>query len=661
MTVSPTPSADETQTGPEPARSGRSRRRKLAKSLAAILAVVVVLLLVLAIRYLPYVEDARAVSATAQRISDQVRDVDAGAVDRTFIDRLQADVYDLRDRTARLAKLLREDPLVRAAGGLDAFRSPLADAGTLLEATDEVVAAADLGLEMGDRFVTLRESGGQGSMLAGMVELMATSGASVDEIDQRLTRAEATLARIGPDATGTIRRAADLMAGPIGKYGPLLDQYRQMDGIIPGILGWGEGRRYLVLAQNPAELRPTGGYTGTVGIVSFQDGDLVSQDFMDVYQLDLKPGIPFVQPPPGLQEHLLGDASWQLADANWSPDFPTSAAQALDLYTLESGDDDVDGVIGLTTYAIDELLKVTGPIRVPDYDVTVAAGEVTLTALSLTRGISTPDSDRKAFLDSLASTLMDRLYALPAARWTALFAAFEEITERRLMLTWFQDAEAQGLVAGSAIAGEVRQEPGDYLYVVEANVAPTSKYNLVVERRSQLSVNIDTAGTVTNELQLTWQNDGGKPGEPYESIRQYSTNIVGFYGAYVRVLTPARSELLEAEGQDRSPITEVERVASESGQTSFANYLLMPPGASELRYAWRGPEVMLRDGDEWVYRLTIQKQPGMVKEPLKINVTLPDGAEVTSMTQAATVSDGTITFETVLEVDQVLEIRYLLP
>ncbi len=644
-----------------PARPVRSRRRKLATSVLAIVGVLGILVLALAWRYLPYVTDARAVSATAQRISDQVRGLDAGAVDRAFITGLQADVVDLRDRTARLGTLLREDPLVDAAGGIGTFRRPLSDAASLLQASDEVVAAADLGLQMGDRFVTLRETGGEGSMLAGMVQLMATSGPAVDEIEQHMTRAEAILAGIGPDAIGEIRRAADLMAAPIRTYRPLLEQYQRMDGVIPGILGWGEGRRYLVLAQNPAELRPTGGYTGTVGIVSFSDGDLVSQDFMDVYQLDLKPGIPFVEPPQGLRDHLLGDASWQLADANWSPDFPTSAAQALELYTLESGDDDVDGVIALTTYAIDHLLDVTGPIHVPDYDVTVAAGDVTLTALGLTRGISTATSDRKAFLDSLASTLMERLYALPAARWTALFAAFEEITERRLLLTWFRDAAAQDLVAGSAIAGEVRQGPGDYLYVVEANVAPTSKYNLVVSRRSHLSVAIDPAGSVSNDLRLTWENDGGKEGEPYESIRTYSTNIVGYYGAYVRVLAPQQSELLEAEGRAYDPVTEVELVAPEAGHTSFANYLLMAPGVSQLRYAWRAPDVAQRDGDEWLYRLTIQKQPGMVRERVTVAVTLPEGAEMTAMPEEATMSEGTITFSTVLEVDQVLEIRYRLP
>ena len=65
--------------------------------------------------------------------------------------------------------------------------------------------------------------------------------------------------------------------------------------LIPNLLGWGGERRYLVLAQDPAELRPNGGYTGTYGIVTFKNGELASHDFTDVYALDQKPGLPFVE------------------------------------------------------------------------------------------------------------------------------------------------------------------------------------------------------------------------------------------------------------------------------------------------------------------------------------------------------------------------------
>ena len=94
--------------------------------------------------------------------------------------------------------------------------------------------------------------------------------------------------------------------------------------------------------------------------------------------------------PSELTDHLLGsDQSWRLADAAWAADFPAGAQQALAFYELEANDDDLDGVIALTTYAVDRLLEVVGPIEVPGYGVTVQPGESTLTLLGETRGTET--------------------------------------------------------------------------------------------------------------------------------------------------------------------------------------------------------------------------------------------------------------------------------
>jgi len=83
---------------------------------------------------------------------------------------------------------------------------------------------------------------------------------------------------------------------------------------------------------------------GVYGLVTFDQGRLTKSTFQNTLLLDFKPGPPYVEPPTGLKDHLLGTQySWQLADAGWSPDFPTSAQEALKLYTLESGDSQVDG------------------------------------------------------------------------------------------------------------------------------------------------------------------------------------------------------------------------------------------------------------------------------------------------------------------------------
>ena len=44
--------------------------------------------------------------------------------------------------------------------------------------------------------------------------------------------------------------------------------------------------RYLVLIQNPSELRPSGGFPGTIALVTFDRGQLRSYEFFDVYDLN---------------------------------------------------------------------------------------------------------------------------------------------------------------------------------------------------------------------------------------------------------------------------------------------------------------------------------------------------------------------------------------
>jgi hypothetical protein len=428
-----------------------------------------------------------------------------------------------------------------------------------------------------------------------------------------------------------------------------------------GPLGIAGQARYLVLAQSPAELRPAGGYTGTVGVITVSNGQLTERSFKDVYFYDLQPNIPFVEPPDELADHLLGTASWQLADAAWSPDFPTSAQNALHLYTLESGDADIDGVIALTTYAVDRLLEVTGPIDVPEYGVTVASGEVTMTALRLTRGVSTPDSDRKAFLQALADLTLDKLRSLPPADWPRLFDAFNEMRERREVLVWFADPYLQAAVATTPLGGSTRQDAGDYLAVVEANVSPTSKYNLVVTRRDSLTVTIDLKGQTTSDLNLTWQNDSTLPGEPYESIRSYSTSGAGQYGAFVRVLTTASTSFVEADGVATLGIDDVELVTSEAGRNVFGNYLLMDPGQSSLHYRWTAPDGASQAEGLWTYRLTVQKQPGVITVPTSVSVLLPAGAVIETLSGATLAADGTISMTTGLERDAEMRITYRLP
>lgn len=613
----------------------------------------------LALRYVPAYLDARSALDTARRLASQARSMGVADVNRDTLAQLRGEVAGLEHDLGATRDFLAMDPLVGVAQSASAsVRDQVDRANQLIRAADRLADAAGVALGLGDQFVTLRE-GDPKQLLGGLVGIVATARPDVARVGSDLDTAQAILDRLSP-ASGTLGTAADEMRSAIAFLRPLLGVYDSAADLIPEMLGYGGERRYLVLAENPAELRPSGGYTGTYGVVTFRNGNLAEQQFRDIYLLDF-PQAPYIQPPEALVEHLLGaNQGWKLADANWSPDWPTSAQAALRLYSNESGDTKIDGVIALTTYAVDKILEVTGPVDVPGYDTSVAAGSVTLTALAHTRGEGN-DPSRKAFLDALASAVLDRVQALPPEQIQPMVDAFQDVAAQRLIMVWSANPGVESLLAAGPIGGVLRQADGDFLAVSEANVAPTSKLNLVIQRSTRLAVSIAADGSAQDQLDLAWQNDAAKPGEPYASLRSYSVSQEGNYGAYVRVLVPNGSRVLDATGNAGGAISGVESIDAEAGRTSLGNYLLMPPGPSSLSYRYTSATKATEADGAWTYRLTVQKQPGALPEPLSLAIALPDGAVVVKAPTGAKVDGGNVSFATTLQEDLDVAVTYTLP
>jgi hypothetical protein len=640
--------------------SSGPRRRGLRWLLVIVVLLVGAGILVAVLRYGPLVTQARQAQDHARELSRMLNALGPADLDEASLAALEADLDTLDAELAPFRDLVAGDPLVGLARSLPGVDGQLAAAGSLVGAADALIEAGRSGLALAARVVAIQGDDAT-PILPRLVEIVASSTGEVDRMGELIAAASARLAEIPDDAIGPIVQARDLVRAPLARYGAILDTYRDVDDLIPRLLGRDGPVRYLVLAQNPAELRPQGGYAGTIGVIELRDGVIEELRFQDVYDL-LRPGLPHVQAPDELVDHLLGEGqSWRLADAAWSPDFPTAAREAVTQYAIEAGDDDIDGVLAITTYALDRLLEVVGPIEVEEYDVVVAPGDVTLTLLGATRGTPTDIEGRKDVLDAVARETMRRLLALPVEAWPKLAEALADIGRERMALAWFTEEDVQRLAETSGWSGQVRHEAGDYVYVVESNMAPTSKYNLVVDRSDSLVVKVDAEGDAIDSLRLDWQNRAAEAGEPFESLREFSQNREGWYGAYVRVLVPDGSVPVAANGEASDPIDGMERVTDEAERTAFANYLFMPPGASWLSYLWTVPGAAVRTDDGWEYKLVVQKQPGARPVPLAVRIDLPPGAVVTSAPDGAEVRGERVSLDATLADDLELVVGYTLP
>jgi len=178
------------------------------------------------------------------------------------------------------------------------------------------------------------------------------------------------------------------------------------------LLGVDSPRQYLILGQDPFELRATGGFMGGLGLIKVANGAITSLDYRGV--LDFEPPNQIrLEPPPPLVKYM-GLGGWYLRDANWSPDFPTSARQVEAFFKMDQGVQ-ADGVIALDLYAVQDLLAAIGPVAIPAYKETVTADTLLPQLWDQINASGSVAAGARAGQHGLLECPGRRTYAAPAA------------------------------------------------------------------------------------------------------------------------------------------------------------------------------------------------------------------------------------------------------
>ena len=318
-------------------------------------------------------------------------------------------------------------------------------------------------------------------------------------------------------------------------------------------------------------------------------------------------------------------------------------------------------MLGLTTYTIDQLLTLTGPITVPEYGATVASGETTLKVLQLTRAPQAPDQNRKAFLSTFADHLFGTLLGLPPQKWADLAGQADLFRTQRLFTAWFADPGAEALTVEAGFDGAVLQSAGDYLYPVDSNVAPVSKLNAVTDRALDLSVQLDQYGDAHDNLDIAWTNQIQTDlGAPYRALP--AVGDLRVLGMYFRLLVPDRSRIGRVPGAATSPSRHRRTSGPRPAGRYSATTCAFPPAPPTSTTAWVSPYAAdSADDGTFTYRLTIQKQPGLRPGPIHLAITLPPGAALVDSSPGLTVRGDTVTLDATFDRDLILAIRYRLP
>jgi hypothetical protein len=385
---------------------------------------------------------------------------------------------------------------------------------------------------------------------------------------------------------------------------------------IPQIAGYPTRKTYLFLLQNNTELRPTGGFIGTYGILKLINGEIENFKTDNIYNLDT----PFhntliVEPPWQLQKYLKAD-KWFMRDSNWSPDFPTAATQAEWFYHKEGGKESkIDGVIAVTPTFIESLIKLTGDIKVNGLTFTsdnfIDTLQYQVEQGYYRQGIS--ESERKEIIGVLSSKLLDQVLELPSDRWAELWETFQKDISSKHILMYLKDKSVQQVITGQGWGGSIRSTEGDYFLVVDANMA-SLKTDPGVLRTINYSVEENDNGDYIATLKINYDNQG--------TFNWKSTR----YRTYTRVYVPLGSELLAHSGVMENDklhggrAGEVE-VIDEFDKTVFGGFIsIEPQEQGELIYTYKLPKAISDQTENDEYNLLAQKQAGTPAYDLIVNL-----------------------------------------
>ncbi len=368
-------------------------------------------------------------------------------------------------------------------------------------------------------------------------------------------------------------------------------------------------RDYIVLFQNNYELRPTGGFISTYGVLEFNHGIYGGINFQDVYgDIDEHE---YVEPPLVLSA-LLEDENYMghtFRDANFDPDFTVSADDIIDFYKLTNPDARIDGVIAADFAFLETLVAKYEPLYVEGYELTEDNLFETLsTAVSdIDRHSEEELANRKNITSPLVKKIITKTIILPWRVKSMLNTLAQGFEEKHVLAAFTRSGMAKSFAKRNWDGAMPQSDAGDFLAINDANYGGMKSNRYLthdVQYELEVTDSKDVLGNpvINASVSVTLSHEGG-----------WNTPLSGSYTGYLRTMVPLGAEIVEG-----GSVSE-DRTDSEV----LGEMIELQPGESvTYTYSYELPEYVWVDGK---YYLHLHKQPGTIADHYRVIVRVPEG------------------------------------
>ncbi len=460
------------------------------------------------------------------------------------------------------------------------------------------------------------------------------------------------------------------LVSKIGMYQQGINLLSGTIGLLPHVLAVQGKHTYLVLFQNNMELRPGGGFIGSYGLVTFDQGKMSDFTIHDVYDADGQLHR-HIDPSFAIRRHM-GIVHLYLRDSNFDPDFVIDAQKATELLNLEMGQK-IDGVMAIDLTFVKYLLSATGPLYIPEQHISVNADNFfLLTEEHAEKNSFAGSSQKKDFLSNVFLALQNKMQSeKQVSLRTLILKSLQAIQEKHMLFALANITQQNQLTTNhisSSLWDPRPQNTGvinDYLGINEANIG-VNKVNYFVKRTMKQAVSIDGNGTLKGEVHITYNNTSQPnqwPGGDYKNyvriIVPKDTILTGVsFNGQLQATRSAITDPLfyESKGFKAPSELEIEQT-QEFGKTLYGFLVTIPAGYTKtVDIMYEHAQKINLSNPVLHYSLYLYKQPGTNNDPFSFSFNFPLEYSILSSDPVNGDGNSDYTLDTQLSGDKIIKV-----
>lgn len=313
--------------------------------------------------------------------------------------------------------------------------------------------------------------------------------------------------------------------------------FKEAIRFLPDVLGVDGRKRYLILFQNESELRSTGGWLTSYGIIGIEGGQIREIFVDDIYNVE---GALRTQgkryTPPRSMSNALELKEWPFSLVNWSPDL-SETHMASEQYIRDLGKGNtLDGIITIDISVVQKLLDKWEGIEVPGETQLITSENIYSKIFDMHREFSPGSSAKSTFLANLANEMVKKLLSLKITELMDLQDVLQESLDEKHLQINLRNTDALNFFSSRNWAGTLDSKYNDSPLAIDWNWGG-NKANLYIDKSYNLSIDVKDTDTIDFTYSISAENNS-------------NSNIYpeGDYINYQRIYIPSDAKILRISG-----------------------------------------------------------------------------------------------------------------